>query len=191
MFLRLGVTLYAWVWLCFVYLLAHKYPSRQEKKTVCVRMCVCVCVSALIRTHFPTLFSMEISFHMGQEPRRARGLPWHEAKGVVNVLTIISWVPKWKEWEGGRRKHGGGGKLVASVKDFDLWKQTESLTFLQYFKLYTDMSGLACSAVMPLKTARAWGSIEGQINFTHPGEITEKRLSLLSFGIFNLCHPDK
>lgn len=140
----------------------------------CASVCkhICVCSRARSHTHFPRLFSVEIS-SMGQEPRRARGLPWPEPR-VYLELGTISRVPRGPcGKEAGRRMQSGGGELVAG-----------SPTLLQYFEICKDFSRQTFSRDA-CKTSQNTKSYPVYINFTQQGEITEKGSAFLLTNVFS------
>lgn len=82
------------------------------------------CACAHSHTHFPRLFSVEISYSVGQEPGRAPGLPWPRPR-LYCALDTVSRVPRRPRGkEELRRMLRGGEKLAAG-----------SPTCLQYFEI--------------------------------------------------------
>lgn len=134
-FLWLDVTLDASLWLFVLSVYWHMNILENRKRTVCVCAYLCVYVG----TYFPGLFSVEISLHMGKEPKRTRGLPWPWAKGVAMELQIISWLLPGKGV--GRRKKEEGRKAKLVLPSLTCEKtilEANVFFFSQYFKVFKD-----------------------------------------------------
>lgn len=130
-------------------------------------VCVCVCVSACVCVHFLGLFSVEISLHMGQVPRRARGLPRPWAKGVANVLTQTRQCLKARggKEEGGSEEEGSWESVLKSwicekiIQESNMFARVSSLQRFLRTNVFQEV---------PLRPASAPRS-EVSINLTYQG----------------------
>lgn len=156
------------MWLCGLSShLSISIPENRKRTSRCTHARVCdrvLCVSS--HTHFPRLFSAEISFYVGHGPRRARGLPWPKPR-VYSALGTVSRVPKGPRGkEELRRMQGGGGELVAG-------NPTLSAVFWNRQRLRRTNT-FSSDASKTSQNTKIFPGV--YINFTQQGETTEKKL---------------